>query len=119
VAPRDQFAKFESEFVASARATQGAYDPGAFHWSQFLLSSGFSAAVAGAVGALIAFMRRRHHEAEIKAEQAEPPGAPVLAPAPAKVPLRKPSKHVWYCDSCGNPVPMRLEQCRCGGKKPA
>jgi hypothetical protein len=113
-APRDDFDKHTAEFDASIRATRGMYDPGVFHWGEFFLSGLIGGAVAVVAGAVIAFVRKRRNAAEGVTEDAEEP-----AKAAPKPPVRKPSKHVWYCDDCGKPVPMRIEECRCGGKKPA
>jgi hypothetical protein len=125
------------EFEASMQATIGAHDHGKFHLVPFVKSlfggSGSKASgdrkgirwdevfYAGAIGAVVAGIAsvvlrtiRRRRAGDAGDEDA---GAGV-SPAPKKAAPRKPTKHLWYCEQCGNPVPLRLGECRCGGKKP-
>jgi hypothetical protein len=106
-APIEEWDHFLPVFEASVSATKGSYDPGS-PWLNKWLWWGAAALTSMAV---TDFMRRRREKA--KAETGDADEAPVAAK------VRAPSKHVWYCADCNNPVPMRLEQCRCGGKKPA
>jgi hypothetical protein len=114
-APKDQFAQYLPAFRASARATQGGATAGGFSWKQMFAVGAF----CGFVGLIIAFLRNRlagtkHGEALEGAIQAAT-GRPA---APAAPPAKKVS-YVWTCPGCGKPVPLRIDQCRCGTAKPA
>ncbi len=104
---------------ASARATKGASDHGGYTWKR-----GFTAAgTGGLVGAIvyIVFVLERRRRA-VAAQRAATESGEGAAPAPPRAvapAAQKASKYVWNCPGCGNPVPMRLEQCRCGTAKPA
>jgi hypothetical protein len=117
-APKADFDRYLPVFEASVKATKGGYDHRGFNWK--------SAMQSGTLGALIFLLarftidhvrKRRDGEALLEAgpaaETAVPPEAP---PRPSSL---KASKYVWICPECGNPVPSRLDQCRCGGAKPA
>jgi hypothetical protein len=118
-APKDEFSRYLPVFEASARATKGGYNYGSFNWDSFFVSGGIGALVAAVAGSIIAFVRKRR-DAEA-ADVAD--GGDAIASAPARgrssPPQKKTSKYVWTCQSCGNPVPMRIDQCRCGAPKPA
>jgi hypothetical protein len=112
---RDDFKKHEAEFAASARATQGAYEFGGgggagWSWRQLFLAGLVGAGIALAFAAVIRFVARKR----------DPNAAePVLATGGAATPApKRATKYTWLCAACGNPVPMRLDECRCGGKKP-
>ncbi len=115
-APKDEFAKYLPVFRASARATQGGYAASSgFNWKQTLAVGAF----AGFVGLIIAVLRKalagsKKGEALEGAIQAAT-GRPA---APAAPPAKKVS-YVWTCPGCGKPVPLRIDQCRCGTAKPA
>ena len=127
-APAASFARYEPIFVAAANATRGAARLG-FDWSRVVVSA-LLAGLVGGVGGLVLAMVRKRRDARAQPESAAPLATPmgetlaVATAAPAVAPVRKatgsraPTKYTWQCDACGKPVPIRLDQCRCGGKKP-
>ena len=119
-APKDEFAAYRPVFEASANATRGGFNHGGIDWTRVLVSGGIAGLVGGAAALSFRLRRGRHEEgddvapvaaaaAPIGARPATPPRA-----APAKT-----TKYTWMCAACGNPVPIRLDQCRCGAAKPA
>jgi len=115
-APKDEYARYLPAFRASARATSGAYTPGGFNWKQTLAVGAF----AGFVGLVIALLRKRLAGSS-KGEALEEAirvatGKPAAAATP---PPKRKQSYVWTCPGCGNPVPLRIDQCRCGTAKPA
>lgn len=114
-APRADFEKFYPAFLRSVRATRGAAEPAPesvkFNWKEFL----FSGLAGGLIGGLAYLVSK-----VIRKRRGESGGDAAAEEAPAKkAPPRRASKHLWYCDQCGKPVPIRMDECRCGGKKPA
>jgi len=114
-APKDDFDKSTKVFETAARGTKGGYDPGVFHWGEVFKSGAIAGAVAGIAGAIVAWVRKRRVAADAPPE----PAAVAAGAPPAKTPQRRAVKGLWYCDQCGNPVPSRIDTCRCGGKRPA
>jgi hypothetical protein len=117
--PKYEFPRYLPAIEASARATTGAYDHGGYSWKRGLTVAaigGFTSAIAYIV--LMLVRRRRDIAARAEAAQGDEAGAAPSRRAGA-VPVAKASKYTWSCPGCGNPVPMRLEQCRCGAAKPA
>jgi hypothetical protein len=110
-APQRDFSRYLPAFEASALATRGAYEPGWFNWKSFFVSGAIGGLVAMAASLVMSFMRKRRDAlAGITEDGAEAAHAPS--------PPKKASKYVWECPACGNPVPIRLTQCRCGAAKP-
>jgi hypothetical protein len=119
-APKADFDRYLPVFEASARATKGGYNYGSFNWDSVFVSGGIGGLVAVVAGSIIAYFRkRRDAEAASVAEDDGPAIATATTRAPAAPALKKSSKYTWACPSCGNPVPSRLDQCRCGAPKPA
>jgi hypothetical protein len=116
-APRADFEKFYPAFLRSLKATRGVAEPESVGWSwkEFFkagLMGGLIGALLGVARYVIKKLKRR----------GDPDGAAVAgerAPAATTPHKPRPSKHLWYCDDCGKPVPIRLDLCRCGGRKPA
>jgi hypothetical protein len=119
-APKDDFSRYLPVFEASARATKGGYNYGAFDWESVFVSGGIGGLVAVVAGSVIAYVRKRR---DAEAADGAADGGDAVARAPARArfasPPKKSSKYVWTCPSCGNPVPMRIDPCRCGTPKPA
>ena len=115
-APKADFDRYLPTFEASALATRGGYKFG-WNWERTFVAGGIGALIFGAASLIMGYVRKRR-DAEA-AENAEPGGEAVApARAPAAAPLKKSSKYTWTCPGCGNPVPSRLDQCRCGAAKP-
>jgi hypothetical protein len=116
-APKDEFARYVPVFNASVRATTGGYTAGGFNWRQTIAVGVF----AGICGLLVAFVKGRAAKRDAAVAASADDGqavaaAPVKAPA---APQAKPKSYVWTCPGCGKPVPLRIDQCRCGTAKPA
>lgn len=113
-APVASFDSYERAFDASARATKGAYAAAKWPSNKIFIVVAFLFPLIG--GVVIVKTLARRSSTSFGGDVLEPPKA---QPAEAEAP-RKPiaSKYVWQCEACGKPVPMRLEQCRCGGRKP-
>lgn len=113
-APRADFESYYPSFLRSLRATKGVAEPPnaevKWSWKEFFMSGLIGALIGVALYFVKKFLPRKGGEVDEPVAREE---------VPAKEPKRRPSKHLWYCDDCGNPVPIRLETCRCGGKKPA
>jgi hypothetical protein len=119
-APKADFDRYLPVFEASARATKGGYNHGSFDWERVFVAGGIGGLISVVAGSILAYVRkRRDAEAAIPEGDGEPAIAMATSKAPAASPMRKSSKYTWTCASCGNPVPLRLDQCRCGGAKPA
>jgi len=118
-APKADFSRYLSTFEASARATKGGYNYGSFNWESVFVSAGIGALVFGVAGLIMGFVRKQRDAAAAGAAD----GGEAVARAPARSssasPQKKSSKYVWTCTACGNPVPMRIDQCRCGAAKAA
>jgi hypothetical protein len=112
-APRDDFDRLVPAFEESARGLKGAYDPGVFHMGEFVRNTLYVTLVLMVLGAVLKLARRRNGTVQGEEHDAD------AASAQAKARTRAAAKHVWFCADCDNPVPLRLEQCRCGGRKPA
>lgn len=117
-APKAEFDRYLPVFEASARATKGGYDSGSFNWERAFVTGGIGALFFGAAGFIITYLRKRR-TADGEGEAADG-GQPVASMPGARStpPPKKTSKYVWTCPGCGNPVPARLKQCRCGAVKP-
>jgi hypothetical protein len=113
-APRADFESYYPSFLRSLRATRGAAEPvsepARFNWTEFFLSGLIGGLIGVAGFGIKKFLGKRTEKAGEVAAADE---------APKKTPPRRASKHLWYCDDCGKPVPIRLDECRCGGKKTA
>jgi predicted RNA-binding Zn-ribbon protein involved in translation (DUF1610 family) len=116
--PKYEYTRYLPAIEASARATRGAYDNGGYSWKRGLTAAG----TGGLVGAIfyIAFVlnRKRRAAAARRAAMESGEGAADATPRAGAPAAQRTSKHVWTCPGCGNPVPMRLAQCRCGAAKP-
>jgi len=116
-APRGDFERFYPAFLRSLNATTGVSEPPTeprrFNWTEFFL--------AGLLGGLLGvgwWATKKFALDKDKDGEAGKEVAPAAALAPAKKEVAKrATKYTWICEECGNPVPIRLEQCRCGGKK--
>jgi hypothetical protein len=97
--PKPDFDKYLPVFEASARATKGGYESGSFSWVRLVATGGLCALF----GVSVALIRKRRN---------------ANAGTPPMSPQKKSSRNVWDCPGCGKPVPIRLEQCRCGTAKP-
>jgi hypothetical protein len=118
-APKAEFDRYLPVFEASARATKGGYEAGWFNWKRILVNAGIGALFFGMVGFVMGYVRKRRDAAEQgeTAGDAQPAASkPGTRSAP---PAKKTSRYVWACPGCGNPVPARLDQCRCGTARPA
>jgi hypothetical protein len=111
-APKASFNSYAAMFEDSARATKGGYEAGGFNWIEFFAMG----AIGGLVGLGVTFMRKRRAGATADVDGGVAVSAAPKTPAPAK---KVTSKYVWDCPGCGKPVPLRLEQCRCGTARPA
>jgi len=111
--PKYEYPAYLPAFEASARATKGAFNHG-YSWERGLTAAGIGGG-ASALAYIFLQLIRRRRDRSARAEGAEGDET-VSAPAPA---AKKASQYVWNCPGCGKPVPMRLEQCRCGTAKPA
>jgi hypothetical protein len=122
-APKEEFAAYRPVFEASANATRGGFNHGGMDWTRVLVSAGIAGLIGGAA-ALVFKLRRGRHEDD---DAAPVPAAAARAAAPvsakpataARAAPAKTTKYTWMCTACGNPVPMRIDQCRCGAAKPA
>jgi hypothetical protein len=111
--PKADFNRFAATFEASARATKGGYEPGKFSYVRMVEVGGSF----GLIAIFVMLMRGRRQKAAARADaQGGVPGTAVAPPPAAE--KKKTSKYTWDCPGCGNPVPSRLEQCRCGTAKP-
>jgi hypothetical protein len=112
-APRADFERYYPAFLRSVRATQVAGAPppesAKWNWKEFFLWGLIGALGGAALYIIRKFIQKGGDEGAVAAQDA----------APKKEPPRRASKHLWYCEQCGKPVPIRLDQCRCGGIKPA
>jgi hypothetical protein len=118
-APKADYDRYLPVFEASARATKGGYNYGSFDWQRVFVAGGIGGLISVVAGSILAFVRkRRNAEAAVAAGDG---GSAAAAPArtPGAAPPKKSSKYTWTCPGCGNPVPSRLDQCRCGAAKPA
>jgi hypothetical protein len=117
--PKYEYARYLPAIEASARATKGAYDNGGYSFKR----GGTAFVVGGLVGALgyvVIVLARRRRAIAAQSEATEGGDAVAAAPGARPAPVaKKAAKYVWNCPACGNPVPLRLEQCRCGAAKPA
>ena len=113
-APASSFDAYLPLFEASARATKGAYASAKWGDRKFLIVMAFLLPLIGGV-VLVKTLARRSG-ATFAGDVLEPAAEKAPA-APARKPIT--SKYVWECEACGKPVPIRLDQCRCGGKRPA
>jgi hypothetical protein len=114
--PRPDFSKYLPVFEASARATKGGVEPGWWNWRQTLAVG----AVCGLLGGIFTWLRNRR-EGGSDDEPAMGNLATMASATvkPAATAQKKTSKYTWDCPGCGKPVPLRLDQCRCGTAKPA
>ena len=113
-APASSFEAYLPIFEASARATKGAYASAKWGDRKFLIVMAFLLPLIGGV-VLVKTLARR--SGATFAGDVFEPAAEKAPAAPARKPIT--SKYVWECEACGKPVPIRLDQCRCGGKRPA
>jgi hypothetical protein len=119
-APKADFDRYLPAFEASARATKGGYNYGSWDWERTFVAGGLGALIFGASAFVMGYVRkRRDAEAAVDAGDGGEPVAAAPARAAGASPLKKASKYTWTCPGCGNPVPSRLDQCRCGTGKPA
>jgi hypothetical protein len=117
-APKDQFAQYLPVFRASARATQGGYAASSFNWRQTLAVGAFAAFVGLVIALLRKFLAGTKGGEALEEAIKAATGRPATPAAPAPLPAKKVS-YVWTCPGCGKPVPLRIDQCRCGTAKPA
>lgn len=122
-APVDEFDRYRSVFEASAMGTKGAYAHGGFSFKRSLMVGAITGGIAMIASWIIAMTRRRRdREAELTGEEQVRPSfakaRPAAAPTAATTSARA-TKYTWVCPDCNNPVPIRLDTCRCGGRKPA
>jgi len=129
-APKADWPKNAKAITASLQATRGGYDPGPASggggggggsggtpvrskWQFFMPWLG------GAVMVVFFFLLKEWAERRGQRLEADAPPRTAAAMPAKKAPPRRATKNIWFCGDCGKPVPIRLDTCRCGGKKPA
>lgn len=118
-APKADFDRYLPVFEASARATKGGYNSGSFNWQRSFVVGGLGALFFGAASFVITYLRKRRAADEDGEAAGGGESAPITQRSNSTPPAKKASRYVWTCPACGNPVPARLDQCRCGTAKPA
>ena len=120
-APVDEFDRYRSVFESSALATRGTYAPGGFSFKRSLTVGAITGGIALIASWIIAMTRRRRdRDAELTGDAEVRPSFATARATPASPAANaRATKYTWVCPDCNNPVPLRLDTCRCGGKKPA